>query len=700
MSNVLKIILGLFGLLIVLVLAAVVVIPLVVDPNDYRAQVAEAVEERTGRSFEIEGEISLSVFPWLGLEIGGMRLGNPPGFGEQPFARIDSASVGAKLLPLLFRRLEVSTLKLDGLNLELVRLADGENNWSGLAGGPGEPEAEPAQDAGEPGPETGGFSLEQIGGLEISDARIRHEDRGSGSITELMIPKVTTGKLVPGTFFPLEAEVALVQQRGAGETALRATLEATARLADQALSVRGLELRLEMSGPELPGGTQTARLAVPETELDTQAQSLEIPALTLEMASLQVDASLSGTQVIDAPVLEGRVQAEEFSPASLMRALGMAPPETADAGVLKAASLESEFHVEEGRVTLDPLQGRLDDTRLDGSATLEPGETTRVRARLAVDTIDLDRYLAPAEEAPAEAPPGDGALAFDWLRGLDLDASLNVEQLGISGLSLTAVELRAVADDGVLDLAPLSANLYEGTVRGSARLDARDTPATFSLRQSLENLQLQPFASDLADFDRLSGTARLDADLSTRAASSSALLSGLQGDLSFDLADGAFTGVNLWYEIRRAWALMRGGEAPQRESENTEFRRLSGTAQISDGVLVNDDLVGGLPFLALEGEGKVDLAGGEMDYRLQATVIREAVDQASGEISELAGATVPLRLRGPLDSPSVSVAVEDLVRDRAEQEVLRRLGVEEDKSLEDELKDRARKLRDRFRPDD
>ena len=696
MSKVLKIILGLFGLLIVLVLAAVIVIPLVVDPNDYRVQIAEAVEERTGRSFEIEGEISLSVFPWLGLEIGGMRLGNPPGFDEQPFAQVDSASVGAKLLPLLFRRLEVSTLKLDGLNLDLVRRADGETNWSGLAG----PPEETGPDAGEPGPGNGGFSLEQVGGLEISDARIRHADRGSGSITEVTIPKVTTGKLVPGTFFPLKAEVALVQQSGAAETALRATLEATARFADQALSVRGLELQLEMSGPDLPGGTQTARLAVPETELDMQAQSLGIPALTLEMASLQVEASLSGTQVIDAPVLEGRVQADEFSPATLMRALGMSPPETADAGVLKAASLESEFRVEAGRMTLDPLQGRLDDTRLDGSATLEPGETTRVRARLAVDTIDLDRYLAPEKEAPAEAPPQDAALAFDWLRGLDLDASLSVEQLGISGLNLTAVEARAVADDGVLDLAPLRANLYEGILRGSAQLDARDTPATFSLRQSLDKLQLQPFASDLADFDRLSGTARLDADLSTRAASSSALLSGLQGDLSFDLSDGAFTGVNLWFEIRRAWALVRGGESPQRESDNTEFRRLSGTAQISDGVLVNDDLVGGLPFLALDGEGKVDLAAGEMDYRLRATVIREAVDEATGEISELAGATVPLRLRGPLDSPSVSVAVEDLVRDRAEQEVLRRLGVEEDKSLEDELKDRARKLRDRFRPDD
>jgi hypothetical protein len=135
MSKVLKIILGLFGLVVVLVLAAVIIIPLVVDPNDYRDDIARAVEEETGRNFEIEGEISLSVFPWLGLEVGRMRLGNPPGFGDGPFAEIGSAGVGAKLMPLLSRRLEVSTLRLDGLRVHLVQLADGSSNWSDLADG-------------------------------------------------------------------------------------------------------------------------------------------------------------------------------------------------------------------------------------------------------------------------------------------------------------------------------------------------------------------------------------------------------------------------------------------------------------------------------------------------------------------------------------------------------------------------------------
>lgn len=700
MSKVLKIILGLFGLLVVLALAAIILVPLFVEPNDFRDDIAQAVEERTGRNFEIEGDISLSVFPWLGLEIGGMRLGNPPGFGDGPFAQVDSAVVGAKLLPLLSRRLEVSTLKLDGLRLELIRKADGEANWTGL-GGEAEGGAENAE-ARVDGPDAagGGFTLEQVGGLEVTDAQIRHEDRVSGSVTELVIPRISTGKLVPGTFFPLEAQVVLAREDGTAQRELRATLEATARFAGGILGVRGLELALEMSGPELPDGTQTARLAMPEMELDTEAQSLDMPALTLELAGLRLDAALSGTSVTDAPVFEGRIETNEFSPRALMDALGMPPPETADAEVLKVASLGSDFRSEDGRVALDSLSARLDDTRLDGSATLASGDTLRLRAELAVDAIDLDRYLAPGEEGPGEAPAEDAALAFEWLRELDLDASLTVGQLGVSGLSLAAVEARAVARDGVLDLAPIRAELYGGALNGSARLDARDTPATFSLQQLLEGLNLQPFASDLADFDRLSGTARLEADLSTRAASTSGLLSGLQGDLAFNVADGAFTGVNLWFEIQRAWALVRGREAPERKSSDTEFRQLSGTAQISDGVLVNDDLVGGLPFLALEGEGEVDLAAGELDYQLNATVIREAVDETTGEPSELAGATVPLRLRGPLDSPKVSVAVEDLVRGRAEKEVLRRLGVDEGKSLQDELKDQARKLRDRFRPDD
>jgi AsmA protein len=743
MSNVLKIVLGLLGALVVLVLAAVIIIPLFVDPNDYRDDIARAVEDETGRSFEIEGDISLSVFPWLGLEVGAMRLGNPPGFGEAPFAEIRSAAVGAKLMPLLSRRLEVSTLRLDGLRVGLVQLADGSNNWADLAEGDESAPGDPGPAPGAPG-EGSGARLERIEGLRITDAVVRYEDRKGGRTVEAVLSKLSTGELAPGQAFPLDAEASLIFDEGAMQ--FEATLGANVHFADefdavtireldltaagdaqggrQQLSVQAPELRIaldgpaididelelgfELSGPEVPDGEQSGRLRAPRLTADLEAQTLSIPSFSLEAAGLSASGEMAGAGIVDAPALTGRLAMEEFSPRSLLQRLGQPAPETADPAALGRARFEAGFRAGTDQVEFQELRLLLDETTLTGAASIGLGEILRVRSELALDAIDLDRYLPPEPEAEAEAvpPAEDVELAFDWLEGLDLDASFRAGTVTINGLTLTDLQARAVAKDGVLTMEPLRATLYGGEVQGVARLDAREQPATMTLDQTLSTLQLLPFIEDLAGFDRLTGVGRLEAKLTTRAASTAELMKGLNGQLSFDLADGALKGINLWYEIKRANALARGREAPQRDSADTEFRRLAGTATIRDGRLFNDDLVGGLPFLGLKGQGEIDLAEATLDYRLDATVLEQAIDEATGAVSELAGVSVPLRLSGELSSPSVSVDVGDLLRERATQEALRRLGVDEEdaKSAEQELKERAseglRGLRDRLRRED
>lgn len=703
MSKVLKIIFGLLGLVVALVLAAVIVIPLLVDPNDYRDDIARAVEEETGRAFEIEGEISLSVFPWLGLEVGRMRLGNPPGFAAGPFAEIGSAAVGAKLMPLLSRRLEVSTLRLDGLRVNLVQLQDGSNNWSDLTDGKSDTVADSAP-RGDRGQE---FRLERIDGLRLTDALLRFDDRRAGSIIEVAVPRVVTGELSPGKAFPLEAEASVkLDEDGATATAVLGGIIEVARDFTTA-TIRNLAVGFELGGSTVPGGRQSGRLDAPSFTVDLEAQTLAIPELAIEAAGLRATGNVAGTDIVAALALAGRIQLQQFSPRALLRQLGEPAPDTADPAVLDRASLEAGFRAGTEQLEFDGLRLQLDDTSLSGNAAIGFGEIMRVRAALTLDAIDLDRYLPPeAEEASAPAPRDDVELAFEWLENLDLDASFKAGTLKVNGLTLTNLEGRAVARDGVLTLQPFGAALYGGQVRGTARLDARRSPATFNLEQSLSALQLLPFVKDLAGFEKLTGIAQLGAQLSTTASSTAGLMSGLNGELSFDVSDGALKGVNLWYEIQRANALARGRPAPERSSRDTEFRQLKGTAVIRDGLLVNQDLVGGLPFLALAGQGQVDLAASALDYRLSATVIREAVDEATGERSELAGATVPLRLSGSLDSPSVSVDLGGLLRDRATQEVLQRLGIEpeEGKTAEEELKeragDKARRLLDRLRKDD
>ena len=716
MSKALKIILGLVGLLVVVVLAAVIIIPLVVDPNDYRDDIARAVTEETGRDFEIAGEVSLSVFPWLGLEVGQMRLGNPPGFGDMPFLEIGSAAVGARLMPLLSRRLEVSTLRLEGLRLNLVRQADGTSNWEGLgaaeegAAGQDGAGADTGDGRGAPqdvGPDgaDGTFRLERVAGLQLKDALVRFEDRAAGTSIEAAVPTLTTGELEPGQPFDLEAET--VVTLGDGASRLDAQLEATVQFAEDFGAVALRDFGLTGGFETEESQRRTFALRMPQLDADLQAQTLVIPDVSAEAAGVEASLDVNGERIIDAPSFRGRVVVEKFSPRAVFERLGIEMPETADAAVLGSASLQAEYVSGPAEVRLENLVAVLDDSTLEGTASIGLGEIPRIRAEMALDAIDLDRYLPPKSDAPAEETPAeDVELAFDWLKTLDLDASFSAGRVKLNGLVMTDMEARAVARDGVLELQPLGAALYEGRMDGNVRLDAREVPARLSLEQSLSGFQLLPFARDLADFERLTGVAEFDAELSTRAATTAELVSGLDGELAFDLADGAFKGVNLWYEIQRAYALAKGRAAPTRTSPDTEFRRLAGTAVIRDGKLVNDDLTAGLPFLGVTGSGAVDLAAGTLDYRLNATVLREVEDEATGETAELAGATLPLRLSGTLDSPSVSVDIAGMLRDKATEEALRRLGIEqkEGESLEDNLKERAedkfRSLRDRLRKDD
>src|SRR5512146_1696769 len=85
-----------FGVLVALIVAAMIIVPLVIDPNDYRDKITSVVKEQTGRELRIIDPMSISVFPWIGVKLGKVSFSNAPGFGEQPFAAINSAQVRVK----------------------------------------------------------------------------------------------------------------------------------------------------------------------------------------------------------------------------------------------------------------------------------------------------------------------------------------------------------------------------------------------------------------------------------------------------------------------------------------------------------------------------------------------------------------------------------------------------------------------------
>src|SRR3569623_384397 len=120
------------GGLLALLAAAALFIVLTFDPNKYKAEIAAAVSQATGRELTISGEIRLTLFHWLGVELGAMELSNAPGIGSEPFVSLPRAAVKVYLLPLLRNEVQAEAVTLSGLRLQLRRDAAVRDNWAYL----------------------------------------------------------------------------------------------------------------------------------------------------------------------------------------------------------------------------------------------------------------------------------------------------------------------------------------------------------------------------------------------------------------------------------------------------------------------------------------------------------------------------------------------------------------------------------------
>ena len=176
------------GLIIVLVIVALIAVPMFIDPNDHKATIVEQVKKHTGRDLTITGDLKMSKFPSLGVDIGEISFGNAPGFGDQPMLKSGQASVSVKLMPLLKKDLQVSTLTLKDVYINLVRDKSGKTNWDDLLALGGEKESQQDSDATK-------LAALAIGGIDMENANLVWDDQSLGKKYTISNLNFKTGQL-------------------------------------------------------------------------------------------------------------------------------------------------------------------------------------------------------------------------------------------------------------------------------------------------------------------------------------------------------------------------------------------------------------------------------------------------------------------------------------------------------------------------
>ncbi|MCG8369931.1 MAG: AsmA-like C-terminal region-containing protein, partial [Proteobacteria bacterium] len=317
------------------------------------------------------------------------------------------------------------------------------------------------------------------------------------------------------------------------------------------------------------------------------------------------------------------------------------------------------------------------------------GETNGFRFDLSGDAIDLNRYMAPATgdvvEARGETAPVE--IPADLVRSVNAKGGIGIASVTIGGLRLDNVTLGLDAAGGRLRMHPIAADLYGGSYRGDVRVDATGPTPVLSVDENVAGVDLAELAMAMFERRNVTGTIEGRFRLTGRGSDMAAVQRSLSGDVSFELGDGTYEGTDVWYELRRARALLRKETPPEPTlPARTRFSAVSASGVVTNGVLRNEDFVADLPFMRLTGRGTANLAEGTIDYRMSVRILdspEAAAAATPGELEDFTRTVVPLRISGELASPKVVPDVEALLRRRVEEEVRDKFR----EKLEDKLKD-------------
>lgn len=629
------------GGLVVLVIAALLLIPHFVDVNKYKPQIEEQVAKAAGRPFAIKGELDLSLFPWAGVSFSDLHLGSPPGFTEKDLLYVKSFDVRMKLLPLLSRHIEVKRFVVEGPKIVAEKNKQGRWNFEGI-GKPAKKDAPKTLPQPAPEEPSGGLPLESlaVGEFAVRNGTLLYLDHASGSRKELSA---------------LTLELKDVSLDRPVSVLLSAVMD---------------NMPMSVEGRVGPVGKDPGKGKVP---LDVSVKAFK-----------EVSMSLKGNveNLAAAPKFDLALAMDAFSPRKVFDAMETPfPVKTADPEALSRMSLRSKIQGGTENVSLSDGMIELDESKLLFSAAAKDFSKPDLTFDLNLDKINLDRYLPPPSETKggADSQPGKPAdpqsgkpaepkkTDYTPLRKMVLNGKVLVGALTAKGLKMQDVQLKVTGRNGVIQLDPLQANLYQGTLSVKAEMDVRQDVPKSNLNFQTKSVQAGPLLTDLLQKDFLEGTANAEASISMAGDEPERIKKTLNGKGQFLFANGAIKGIDLANMVRNVTSAFNPAQQPG-EKPHTDFTELNVPFTVTDGVVNTQGTSLASPLIRVLATGKANLVEESLDFRVEPKFV--ATLKGQGDAKERSGVEVPVLVKGTFSSPSFQPDLKAMLEKRMKEGTL------------------------------
>lgn len=686
---------GLYGLLTLLLLLVVgaAIFVATFDANRYKSDIESLVLKHTGRILKIDGEISVTLYPQIGVLVTQASLSENIATDQASsvslsdrFVTLQSTRLSVALLPLLNGEVLVDGINVEGLKVRLVRSTKGILNLQDLLDRlkPSDTKHDSATSTtSTPNAiETDNKPLiVDIQSVSIKDSGLIFIDEQSQQRWDINDIALSTDRLAPGangqflasfrlqaTKQAADAMVGFSTRYQLGPQARRLTLSESKASAEgfwQDLSAMRLDLQFDalaefdtghyqfnaikaqaaaqIKNTASPAQTVSLKVDTPQWVLSSR----EVSGQALLLEQLGIDLILTDASLGPEPwhlTLRGPVE-RHFEPETIKGTFS---------GGLNASPLKLSVNIEDFKKPVIGFDAHLE--------TLDVSSLTNTPAPV-IKTISNNAPVNTTTQPANNATPA-GPLDFSVLQGHHASGQLRIDTIKTHAFELTDLQTRVNLQDGRLTVGPHQANVWGGKIKGSLMIDA--TTQHVSMTESISDVDVAALLSSLSATSALSGRGNLTANVSATGTERATMLRSLTGQLELQLKDGAVKGVDLQAILKGVRAAL-GRTASQSATTDgqTRFAELSATAVIKNGVAENKDLSIKAPLFRIQGNGTIDMAAGQLNYLARVAVVDTADGQGGAELKALRGITVPIRLSGPIDRPTYRVDISALAAELA-----------------------------------
>ncbi len=650
MKKLLKWLLRILISLVILVALTAVILPMVLDPNDYKQDIEDKIQQNIGRQAHLEGDIEWSVFPWLALTFNDVSIDNAKGFKGDKFAKIQKLSARVKLLPLLSKDIKVGSIVIDGAELTLQVSSSGTSNWQSILDNLD-------ADSGDTDSSASTATL-NIEGVKLSNININYKD--SQTITHANITNLSMdmSEISKNTTVNTDITMHLQMPDTGLDVDIETDLSIQYMLIDTEMKINIKDF--EISGKLSSDSSLPLMISLNESAvIDLAKDTILIPKLTINTGDVKLVTNVSGINISADSQFLGKYALAEFNLNDFFKQLSGAGVVSSD--VFDSFSSNGSWKLFKNSLKINNLAIAFDKSTVAGDINIVDLDTLKGAFNLNINSLNVDKFLAEESNSSTSSPSNNSnsqELDFGHLTG-----TIKIGSMLASGTKMQNITMQVKTNGAKMELDPVKADFYQGSLNTMVRVDAKAEKNKVIVGHSMTKIQAGPLLTDLAGSELMTGLGNLNIDINIDQPFSDIPLKSAHGHIDYSLGDGAIYGIDVFGMMQQALSLLY----PELESEQedgtkkTTFALMLIDADINAGILKTNVLKIESPYLLINGDISIDLVNMTINGTI-APMLLDIPDQlVSDKYKKLLKIAIPVSLSGSLLEPTIKIDAKQLI---------------------------------------